>query len=444
MIRQARNRYAGRTLPYLKQFTVDNFKAFAEGNTVPIRPITLLFGPNSAGKSSVLHALKLYSELLTRHHLYPVGYPLGNWLHDRQPGTEIRLGAEVGLLPTEVGGSTDLNEATHSINVEVKLSLEPIRNYWGEIDRPKEPFVEEVALKINGVKALVLKGMPHISETKTERRIEWTALELREVDWSIAEFSFVIDAMLNRISNRLNWPESYLKDIKLKNTIRNHIQKGFENELFVRASDLLSGRINLLHVWDDEDRQVTFYSRRREPEAQFFQSAIQLFPGQLLDLFNKAIGLHYEDEYVGFRYREALDNAFQGEIEKIVGFLYEYHSKDLDEMQSLLQSLENQRNTWEEIKEVSRLMSFGLEDLVQTVSQLFKPVVEIMEQLRMVGPVREVGDVTVGRDASWQAMLDDPDVRKRVNEWLARLGLNYEVVPARWIDEEYLETTVRT
>ena len=40
-------------------FQVSNFKAFAAGQRVPLRPITLVYGANSAGKSSILHALAL-------------------------------------------------------------------------------------------------------------------------------------------------------------------------------------------------------------------------------------------------------------------------------------------------------------------------------------------------------------------------------------------------
>lgn len=35
------------------------FKAFADSQRIPIRPITLIFGANSAGKSSIIHALAL-------------------------------------------------------------------------------------------------------------------------------------------------------------------------------------------------------------------------------------------------------------------------------------------------------------------------------------------------------------------------------------------------
>ena len=39
-----------------------NFKAFADTQYIPIRPLTLIFGANSAGKSSIIHSL-----LLARH-----------------------------------------------------------------------------------------------------------------------------------------------------------------------------------------------------------------------------------------------------------------------------------------------------------------------------------------------------------------------------------------
>ena len=34
-----------------------NFKAFAAPQRIPVRPLTLIFGPNSAGKSSIIHGL---------------------------------------------------------------------------------------------------------------------------------------------------------------------------------------------------------------------------------------------------------------------------------------------------------------------------------------------------------------------------------------------------
>jgi hypothetical protein len=64
---------------------VGNFKAFADTQRVPIKPITLIFGPNSAGKSSFIHSLAL--------------------AHEAQFGREKRSLAPFDLHHTAVGGS---------------------------------------------------------------------------------------------------------------------------------------------------------------------------------------------------------------------------------------------------------------------------------------------------------------------------------------------------
>jgi len=43
----------------ISELHLANFKAFADVQRVPIRPLTLIYGPNSAGKSSVIHSLVL-------------------------------------------------------------------------------------------------------------------------------------------------------------------------------------------------------------------------------------------------------------------------------------------------------------------------------------------------------------------------------------------------
>lgn len=48
----------------ITEITIQNFKGVGDKITVPIRPITLLFGANSAGKSTILQALLYLKELL--------------------------------------------------------------------------------------------------------------------------------------------------------------------------------------------------------------------------------------------------------------------------------------------------------------------------------------------------------------------------------------------
>ena len=50
---------------------LENFKGIGPRQRVELRPITLLFGPNSAGKSTVLQALHYAREILERHNVDP-------------------------------------------------------------------------------------------------------------------------------------------------------------------------------------------------------------------------------------------------------------------------------------------------------------------------------------------------------------------------------------
>ena len=48
----------------ISSISIENFKAFGKKQKLPIKPITLIFGPNSSGKSSIIHSL-----LFARHAL---------------------------------------------------------------------------------------------------------------------------------------------------------------------------------------------------------------------------------------------------------------------------------------------------------------------------------------------------------------------------------------
>ncbi len=69
----------------LNALRVGNFKAFADTQRIPIKPITLVFGPNSAGKSSFIHSLAL--------------------AHEAQFGREKKGRARLDIHHTAIGGS---------------------------------------------------------------------------------------------------------------------------------------------------------------------------------------------------------------------------------------------------------------------------------------------------------------------------------------------------
>ena len=56
----------------IKDLWIENFKGISKRQHIPLRPITLLFGANSAGKSTVTHALMFLKEILLHRNLDPV------------------------------------------------------------------------------------------------------------------------------------------------------------------------------------------------------------------------------------------------------------------------------------------------------------------------------------------------------------------------------------
>src|SRR5260370_30714598 len=48
---------------------IENFKGIRDRVRIDLKPITLLFGPNSAGKSTILHALHYAREIFERRNL---------------------------------------------------------------------------------------------------------------------------------------------------------------------------------------------------------------------------------------------------------------------------------------------------------------------------------------------------------------------------------------
>jgi len=70
----------------LTALRIGNFKAFADIQRIPLKPITLIFGPNSAGKSSIIHSLA--------------------FAHEAQFGRPRRNRSRLDVYKTELGGAS--------------------------------------------------------------------------------------------------------------------------------------------------------------------------------------------------------------------------------------------------------------------------------------------------------------------------------------------------
>ena len=93
----------------LTSIKLGNFKAFGPTQTIPIKPITLIFGPNSAGKSSIIHSLLLAHQASVVDGELDVHYPrlsgstvdlggFAGYVHRHQTGSAVNWGCEFSAI----------------------------------------------------------------------------------------------------------------------------------------------------------------------------------------------------------------------------------------------------------------------------------------------------------------------------------------------------------
>ena len=119
----------------ISKFQIGNFKAFSDMQTIPLKPITIIFGPNSSGKSSVIHSL-----LLARHGVdtqsLDATYPsiAGNsvdlggfrqYIHRRNLENRLQWSAEMSIDSLPKNLASDLAKADKiSVHLTAGLSLD--------------------------------------------------------------------------------------------------------------------------------------------------------------------------------------------------------------------------------------------------------------------------------------------------------------------------------
>ena len=183
----------------LTAFRIANFKAFAATQRVPLRPITLIYGANSAGKSSVLHALAFTHHAIETGDLDTQRTQIGGetidlggfrqYVHRRDPDRQVELNFELdpGLFPGRVEellrlGAfprtygypsrapervAELLRSTREIAVQLAFGIgsigdnqTPSGDPVSEIDRTSGPFLERFALEADGTPLLSMSTRP--------------------------------------------------------------------------------------------------------------------------------------------------------------------------------------------------------------------------------------------------------------------------------------------
>jgi len=158
----------------LKSIEVSNFKAFGkEFQTIPIKPITLVFGANSAGKSSILHSLLWLNHATTRGE--------SDIFHPALSGESVNLGGFEQCLNRRNGEQrlkialTTKNEADAAELTQGKIKATNFRLvlHFGRVQQGKPPMLESFALYAD--QQVLLHGWAwNVENPWVEAKVEWS------------------------------------------------------------------------------------------------------------------------------------------------------------------------------------------------------------------------------------------------------------------------------
>lgn len=129
----------------LTTLQIGNFKAFAKVQRIPIRPLTLIYGANSSGKSSVIHSL-----VFARHAMET---------------------GDLDIHRTNIGGeAVDLGGFRQYIHRrEVNRRME----WSAELDTARfTGRLAELFAPVNSVRVSIEIGIPQIEETKEQESVD--------------------------------------------------------------------------------------------------------------------------------------------------------------------------------------------------------------------------------------------------------------------------------
>ncbi len=215
----------------LNTLRIANFKAFGASQRIPLRPITLLYGANSTGKSSVLHALALAHHSVETGELDTQGTQIGGesidlggfqqYVHRRERERQVEFAFEVDTARLS-GRVAELLHSAREAVVELGIGggfkseqQTLFGDFARELDREGGVRVERFSVAVDGLPMLSMSArrggllrldrLDHAHPIFREvfrgiLTLATTAQDLREEDF--AEFGKVLDGLVPGITAR--------------------------------------------------------------------------------------------------------------------------------------------------------------------------------------------------------------------------------------------------
>ncbi len=389
----------------LTAFSLGNFKAFADTQSLPIKPLTLIFGANSSGKSSIIHSLLLANHALAHGNLD---------VHQPQlAGQSVDLG---GYYEYVHG-----HQVSHGCTLGFSLRHNPLTtNYFSEF---------------NHASMLIEIGQAFDADSGKE--------QIGSI--GVSAFNLTLDNQLLLRAKRNSLGSLHIVEINFDH----HIFNPFFNEIDRIRPDSSQFRkpINtwdLAPIWELRD-QLNELAEKKASKAE---------QEQLSAFFEDLRQKRQNEEKI----RTNFPNAFRAELKEYVNEIplrpenvvpistrprgpRDQYLKNLaseDDWKDVWRGME-QLDNLDFLAEAARIFSFEIEILLDGINAKFR---NCLESLKYLGPLRcypprhlagmhgQDPNWFSGGGHAWDILRREPEVVTKVNNWLETVqgpGTGYEI-----------------
>ena len=433
----------------IKRLILENFKAFIGRREIPLGRLTLIFGRNSSGKSSIIQSLMFIRQSMSeidRAGLTISQGALGNFGSGKQilSNQDASLHCEI----TPIYDSQSMNFTTFKIGDKSETTSKALgAGYVLSLDAPN------IELKIRE-RRYYADSHDHVASTPSHLIRGLFDLENAKVN---PDSELVSDLFVNfgdtlssfYVDNIAAW-KGFILDAIIGNDgadLREALLAAGSDFFDERVGDGADAGFGGVSAWIGALR---FFSPQPSPDEDEHRHRTRL----LLFLTSQIPEATDEEEHVSAAtLRLRLDSAFSQARSRYEAMSVERFASELVAMRlatanragaSMGRRLGMPRWLARDTSTdtvVDRLRArMGILDALQTVAQATD---RATYNLRYIGPVRSQGQRfeevrvlasrDVGKDgrAAVQLLADDEGLRTQVNEWLARLEINYRMAPAR-------------
>jgi predicted ATPase len=397
----------------LNKLSIQNFKAFGEMVDVPIRPITLIFGENSAGKSSILHSL-LFLESLEKKGIFSDVQMVGenvdiggtkNFIHSQDLQNSVQLTQKYNLtwessvIPEFQTHETSLSSFVAKTNTKIRFdNLDYCINVSiNTLDNTKT----SIEYTVNGQPILLITNIVKSSENAEYYNVTCTIPTSILENWIRANKDYMSlrkiltqqeedEVAAHYLIETENGLKPYYPEVETA-TIRNH------------AIDKLLTHISLASSYptDDISQTITFDVKH----------------------FYKKPTLAFETDqyYENIDYIRFYDSEYHG-LHQII-------------------------DTYNEIQQFS-ISIVDIDDIIIAISAANNRL-NTLPTYRHIGPLRIIPERYMGKkqltsetlmsgEVIWEVIQKYPEVCNYVNQWLTRLQIPYQLKYKLSLDTQQL------